>query len=165
MDSPGIPIARLKEMFSYDPETGVITRKLAAGNRFAGSNVCSREAKGYLRVAVGKTRVKAHAVAWAMHYGVWPPMQIDHINRNPSDNRIVNLRLATNQDNSANKGLYKNNKSGVKGVHQARSGRWVAAIRIDYVRVHLGTFDTKEQAAAIYQKAAASAFGQFANPA
>lgn len=164
MPSYNFPISELHRLLTYDPMTGELRRKTTMGNRAAGQLTGSVEPKGYLKVAVNKRRLKAHVIAWAMHYGQWPGAQVDHINLNPADNRIANLRLATNQQNCANKRLYKNNSSGIKGVHQARSGRWVAAIKINYVRIQLGTFETKNAAAEAYRQAAISAFGEFANP-
>lgn len=163
MPSYNIPVSELHDLLTYDPLMGVLRWKASAGNRASGQEACAKEAKGYIRISIGKRRLKAHAVAWAMFYGQWPELQVDHINRDPSDNRISNLRLATNLQNCANKRIYRNNTSGAKGVSQRSSGRWQAYIKVNYRRIHLGTFDTKEEARAAYQKAAHSAFGEFAN--
>lgn len=159
-----VSVARLRKLFTYDPATGTITRKQSAGCRMAGATVDSAERKGYLRTNVDGQRLKAHKICWALHTGFWPDLQVDHINGNTADNRLSNLRLATNQQNAANQRTPKNNTSGTKGV-SARNGRWVAGIKIDGVRIHLGTFNTRELAAAAYAAAASSAFGSFARTA
>lgn len=159
-----VSIARLRELFAYDPATGLLIRKQSLGCRAAGSVAGVVERKGYLRVNVDRTCVKAHKICWALHTGFWPDLQVDHINGNTSDNRMSNMRLATNQQNCANQRTPKNNTSGIKGV-SARNGRWVAGIKVDGVRIHLGTFDTRERAAAAYAAAASSAFGPFARTA
>lgn len=159
-----VSVARLRELFTYDPATGTLTRKQSAGCRMAGTAVDSAERKGYFRANVDGQRLKAHKICWALHTGFWPDLQVDHINGNTSDNRMSNMRLATNQQNCANQRTPKNNTSGIKGV-SARNGRWVAGIKVDGVRIHLGTFDTRERAAAAYAAAASSAFGPFARTA
>lgn len=164
MPKHDVSISELRRLISYDPETGELRRLVTMGNRAAGQITGSVEPKGYLKVSVGKLRMKAHVIAWAIHYGQWPELQIDHINNNPADNRIENLRLATNQQNCANKGLYRNNTSGIKGVSLRSNGKWQAGIKVNYVRIHLGSFNTKEAAAEAYRQAAEATFGQFANP-
>lgn len=88
--------------------------------------------------------------------------QVDHINRDRLDNRRSNLRLASHVQQCGNVGMSRNNTSGFKGVHQARSGRWVARIGIDHRNVCLGTFDDPAEAARAYDSAARERFGEFA---
>lgn len=153
---------RLHELFSYDANTGLLTRKVTMGCRAAGDIVSCLEAKGYLRVNVDGYRYKVHQVVWFINYGQWPASQIDHRDRNPSNNRIDNLRLATNQENGANRGKNRNNTSGAKGICLlAASGKWSAGIKINYVRHHLGEFKSKQQAINAYATAARKAFGEF----
>lgn len=71
---------------------------------------------------------------------------VDHINGKPYDNRRSNLRITTVNLNAKNKGLNRINTSGVSGVHQTSKGKWVARIGVDGKRIHLGTFDLKEDA-------------------
>lgn len=87
----------------------------------------------------------------------------DHINGDGLDNRRVNLRQVTTEQNCANQRLAKNNTSGFKGVSWRKDiSRWVAYIRADGARHHLGTFDTAEEAAGAYDAAALTAWGEFA---
>jgi hypothetical protein len=91
--------------------------------------------------------------------------QIDHINGNGLDNRRCNLRLATKPQNMMNRGAQKRNKSGYKGVYRrvvSNGVKWIANIKFDGKSHNLGSFDTKEQAAQVYNEAAQKHFGQFA---
>jgi hypothetical protein len=94
-------------------------------------------------------------------------MQADHRNTNKLDARRSNLRAATNQLNQANVGRQKNNTTGFKGVtYRRKQGRWparyIARIGVSGTRVHLGCFETAEEAHAAYCAAAAKYFGDFA---
>lgn len=91
-----------------------------------------------------------------------PHEQVDHINMNGLDNRRENLRLATHSQNNHNRTQYRNNKSGYKGVNK-RGHRWYAAIKVNGKQIHLGTFDTPEQAYEAYKQAAIKYHGEFAN--
>jgi len=101
----------------------------------------------------------------SLHRFILPDIkgQIDHINRNPLDNRRENLREATARQNIANMALTKLNKSGVKGVFwNKRQNRWNAVIK-DHGKVkHLGSFFCLRKAAQTYDKAAKEMHGEFA---
>lgn len=102
-------------------------------------------------------------VKWAIHNGEWPGGQIDHISCDASDDRLCNLREATNEDNSANKRIYSTNSSGAKGVRfNNKTGKWTARITKGYKEMHLGSFLTMIEAMNAYEKAAISLNGEFA---
>lgn len=154
----------LLECFDYDPETGVIKWKNSRPRRHFPSdhgykvwhkrdagNVITSTSSGYIQLQLmwkgKKTREKGHRFAWAVVHGSFPedPLQIDHKNRDRSDNRIKNLRLVTNAENGRNRKIAKNNKSGVNGVsYIQRDDRWEA--RIDGVFQRQKRFKTKEEA-------------------
>jgi len=92
----------------------------------------------------------------------WPPNVVDHTNLNGEDNRWTNLRLATYSQNAANSFARPSNVP-LKGVTlEKRTGRYFARIKINYQNIHLGTFDTAEEAHAAYVAAAQKYFGEFA---
>lgn len=87
-----------------------------------------------------------HRVIWALHYDCWPEL-LDHIDRDPTNNKIENLRVANKKFNSINSGVPKNNVSGVKGVcWHKQANKWTAQIKNDQKKVHLGTFEDLQDA-------------------
>lgn len=96
---------------------------------------------GYLSGSIFGKKYLAHRVVWAMVYGEWPSLQIDHINGSRSDNRPINLREVSAQDNNRNLGLSSRNKSGVAGVYFNKMRKtWVAQITEDGKTKNLGSF-------------------------
>lgn len=116
-----------------------------------------------VRISFQGRMLLAHRIIWFLHYGAWPECGIDHVNGDPSDNRISNLRLASQAENSRNTRRSRNNTSGHKGVswHKQRQ-RWRATIMVDYRAKHLGLFDSTDEAALAYRRAAAQLHGAFA---
>lgn len=168
----------LRELFDYNPETGKFLWKARPLSHFVSQRGCStwnaqhagREAfitknsNGYLMASVDKRRIKAHRAAWAIHHGEWTHELIDHINGDPLDNRVVNLRLASPADNSRNQKIRRDNKIGLKGVYFHRAaGKYGAQIAVGGKPKHLGLFDTPEAAHEAYCKAAKEKHGSFAN--
>jgi hypothetical protein len=140
---------RLRELLSYDPQTGEF-RWLVKRGRTAqcGAVAGTLHRRGYIQVRIAGRGYLAHRLAWFFTHDVWPREQIDHINSNKTDNRIINLREATHQQNEWNRGPRRDNTSGIKGVFWAkRENCWRALICINNKRVHLGLFNTKEEAA------------------
>ncbi len=159
-----VSIERLREILSYCPETGTFTWKVSRGGvAKAGSHAGCVKPNGYRIIGIENKHFPAHRVAWAMHFGVWPERDIDHINRIGSDNRIANLRLATQSQNNANQGVYCTNRHGTKGVTPLRHGRWQAQIQVNGKNHYLGSFKSKEDAAAAYAAASHRFFGEFSS--
>lgn len=134
-------IETLRDLISCDPETGSLrwkerTAKYAASEgarrswnaKYAGKPALRCEdTHGYLHGSLLGRSVFAHRVVWALSNGAWPSGQIDHINGNPKDNRIENLRDVSGRDNSKNRKLSRLNTSGMTGVQ--RSGKsWLAKV-------------------------------------
>jgi len=143
--------AELKAVVTYDPATGVFTNlAYRSANCRAGQVLQGVHSKGYVRITVNGRRYFAHRLAWLYVYGVWPSKEIDHKDRNKKNNRILNLRDATDAENSANIiAANKNSKTQVRGVHKhGTMNKFVAQRRIGGRTVHLGVFDTVEEAAA-----------------
>lgn len=145
----------LKTLLDYDPQTGVFRRKTKWGRKNIGDEPGCLSPQGYWQIGLlGKT-YPAHRLAWLYHYGVWPENDIDHINRNRADNRIENLRAVTRSVNLHNSAPSRRNSSGVLGVTSSRSAAhpWEARIKIEYKSVYLGSYATKEEAAAAQEGA------------
>ena len=145
--SSDLTVKRLKELYNYDPETGVFTRKVKSGNGLLpGSVAGSPKGNGYLRIQIDGKAYQCHRLAWLYMYGVWPENQIDHINQVRDDNRISNLRDVTPSQNSRNTKLSENNSSGAKGVYYEGSKGYSARIWFDGKSKRLGLFHTFEEA-------------------
>lgn len=130
-------LTELQALLHYNPETGELRR------RRSGKLINVNE-NGYRRVVFGKKSYKAHRICWKMATGSCPDNQIDHINGDRGDNRIANLRVVSNQENSKNQSRYKNNNSGVTGVSWYKlSKKWIARIKVDGELKYLGSFTDK----------------------
>ena len=162
IDLTGVSHHRLLELLSYDPSTGVFTRKVSLSNRTPVGSIAGTVTKGYSYLYVDGTRYAAHRLAWFYVHGVWPTNLLDHRNLYGTVNNIDNLRPATKSTNGANRGLNKNNSSGFKGVVEFRKNRFLAGIKVNKVYKRLGYFLDPKEAAVAYDLAAVEHFGEFA---
>lgn len=145
---------RLREVLHYSPDTGAFTWKVSYARAQAGTVAGSVDAYGYTVIRVDTVLYKAHRLAWLYVHGAWPKRNIDHINRNRSDNRIANLRDVDQSVNTFNGKLRKNNSSGITGVTwDADRKAWKAAIRVQYRVIQLGRFKNKSDAVAARRSA------------
>lgn len=151
--------ARLREVLNYDATSGVFywvssrkgvktTKGLVAG---CVADYCGTQ---YIKIRVDRKLYFAHRLAWLWVHGEWPNPEVDHINRNGLDNRLVNLRLATSSQNKINRVV--KNPNGFKGVTK-RGNRWIAQCK-----GYLGSYDTPEEAAAAFDLAVVIRYGSFA---
>lgn len=155
-------LEKARKYFSYDQNSGLFTRLISAGNAKAGMVCNAVDTEGYIRISLDKEYIKAHTLAWYFVHGVRVD-GLNHINGIKSDNRICNLRIATAAENQRNKGIQKNNRTGVKGVwYWARLNRYVASIYVQGKRIYLGQHKTLEQAKLAYEEAAMKLHGDFA---
>lgn len=150
----------IHDAFVYDPETGVLLRKFKGGTtREAGSK---KSVEGYTRVSFNGREYPAHRLIWWLVYGSLPSLFVDHVNGDKSDNRLSNLRLATDAENKRNVGKRSHNTSGYKGVSWDRANnRWLANASLNGRSVHLGRHATKEAAAEAYKRFAEEHHGEF----
>jgi hypothetical protein len=157
-----LTVERLREVLDYNPETGIFIWKIATHGHFAGG-IAGTLTHGYVAIRIDGIKHSAHRLAWLHSHGSWPPCLIDHKNLNRSDNRLENLRLATNSSNKANRFMPANNSTGFKGVSFSKSMKlWQASICRNYKQMHLGFFESAEEAHAAYSEAAKRLFGEFA---
>lgn len=143
-----LSIETLNEWIHYNSKTGNFTWKKSPHHLVKmGDMAGTYEKRGYRVLQVRKKIIKAHRAAWAITYGYFPIGEIDHIDNNPSNNRIGNLREVDRSKNQMNAKTPKNNTSGVKGVHYCNPKRkWIASISIDKKKICIGHFASIEEA-------------------
>lgn len=169
-------VETLRERLDYDPDTGNFVwkerplstfscKRVGRGwnNKYANKAAGFTRNDGYLRITLqGKVKY-LHRIAWAMQYGEWPEGQIDHIDGNPSNNSIKNLRDVTPQENNRNRAIDRRNKSGVIGVFWCdRTAKWRGQLTVNRNPIHLGYFTNKQDAIAA-RKAAEIEYGYHEN--
>lgn len=142
----------LRKFLIYDADTGELfwlprNNKWWDG-RYANTPALASPDRGYRVGRFNKQKLYAHRAAWALYYGEWPGMVIDHINGDKSDNRISNLRVVAQVDNTRNQRRRINNTSGITGVTWDSARRkWIAQISILGSGIRLGRFDDINDAA------------------
>ena len=146
------------EQLAYDPSTGDfrwLVSKKGPGAK-AGAVAGWRNRDGYVCIKLGQHKVFAHRLAWLVTRGSWPEHFIDHIDGNPSNNRIVNLRDVPQALNIHNVRRDKSGKtSGLpRGVKKNGNG-FAARIRSGGKSLHIGQFATIGEASTAYQAARA----------
>lgn len=150
MAKPIITAEQLRSVLHYDPDTGVFTWIVSRPKIRVGQVAGCLEGRGYRRICIDGRLYYAHRLAWLYVNGYWPSAEVDHKFGVRNDNRIGELREATHAQNCQNRRSARlDNKSGLLGVCNDR-GRPVAKITLDYKSMHLGTFDTPEDAHAAY---------------
>jgi hypothetical protein len=161
MTKPTLTIELVTSLLRYDPSNGhfywIANRKGRMGKpgRIAGSK---NGRLGYVVICVAAHHVYAHRLAWFVTHGNWPSGNIDHINGDPKDNRIANLRICNQSQNNANAKPNRRNTSGYRGVCFDKSrNKYVCRVG----KKHVGRFDTPTEAASAYQREARLAYGDF----
>lgn len=155
---------KLKEFLHYDKDTGVFTWKKDVCNRAKMGNVAGCVGvKGYVLISIDYKRYTAHRLAWLYHYNEAPPKFIDHINGKKEDNRICNLRPATQSQNAANCPKRSHNKTGYKGVcYDKRRKKFLAQLQCKGKMIFLGYFDDPKEAHQSYKEGMRKHFGEYA---
>ena len=155
---------RLLHLVTYDPEMGFFRWNFQVGSHGVKDAIAGGlDNRGYWALRLDGKAYQAHRLAWFYMTGKWPKDQIDHANLRRSDNRLENLRECDNSQNNANRKAQSNNTLGTKGVHFNKSlKKFRAQIKVRGKRIHIGLFDSLEQAATAYSEAAAEHFAEFA---
>lgn len=171
---------RLKELLHYDPQTGIFTRLTSNNQTKIGDvvgTVRNRRKRGkgkthlweddqsqlYVKTKIDGKHYMLHRLAWLYVHGHFPSDMIDHIDGNRQNNKIDNLREATNSQNMMNGRKKSNCASPYKGV--TRSGdKWKMTISIDGKQTYMGTFESEIEAAIAYNRAGFKYYGEFFRP-
>ena len=146
---------RLHELFTYSFVEGALYWK--SYPNLAG---CKDSYNGRWRIKLNRILYQRQRLTWAYFHGDPGAFIVDHINKIPDDDRIENLRLASSLQNNCNTKVRWSNTSGFKGV-SANRDKWRAYIGWQKQRIYLGTYSTKEEAAAAYAEAANRLHGEF----
>lgn len=153
--------AELKHQMNYDQDTGIfiwINSKSSAIKKYKIAGTI--DVYGYVAIRINGKVYKAHRLAWLYVYGEFPSKMLDHIDRIKTNNSICNLRLATSSQNSRNVTSNKKNTSGYRGVvWHKRDKRWQAACTVYGKQIHIGNFNTAEEAHLAYEEFKKNAYG------
>lgn len=120
------------KLFDYDPDTGILTHRprdnRTFNTKYAGKPAGSLDkSTGYIVLNVRGYPYLAHRVIFAKIHGYLPP-EVDHDNRIRHDNRAINLKASDRHSNGKNVGAHKDNKLGIKNIHQKASGSYQVQI-------------------------------------
>lgn len=152
----------VKTLFTYEDDGRM--RRIGGRKPYVGRGI-GRD-KRYLAWDYKRRTYYLHQLIYLYHFGFIPAL-IDHIDRNPRNNAIENLRACTNAENQYNALRKVNNKSGFKGVVQHKNctlKKWQAKITVNKKVISLGYYATPEEASEVYAAAAGVYAGGFAHP-
>lgn len=135
---------------SYFPESGTFRWKTTTRRGFVGKFAGHVNRRGYTSIRIGGNPYLAHHLVWLAETGTWPSKHIDHINRNPADNRFCNLRECTHTENMRNTARHENR---VGYSFDRTHGKWKVYLdQPDKKRINLGTVKTKEEAIELLER-------------
>jgi len=139
--------SRLKELLTYNPSTGLFKWRSSGKGRYKDLSVGGVRKDGYCRIMIDGKRYLSHRLAFLYIDGEMPNGQVDHIDHNPTNNALSNLRAVTHQENNKNISLAKNNTSGFTGVSwNKKDKRWQAKVQINKKTIFVGGFVNAEEA-------------------
>jgi len=148
-----IDASTVRSLLRYDESTGEFFWLHRRNRQLAGAKAGGMKSTGHIDIAIFRKRYFAHRLAWLYVYGAWPTKPLDHINGNPADNRICNLRELEVWQNNQNRHRVSRSKSGSKLLGTSyckREQKWRASIGIDGRKLSLGYFHSEEEAHAAY---------------
>jgi len=158
----------LRELFYYEPSTGWLIRRVGVNpNAKRGQIAGTVDGKGYLHINIKQKLYRVHRLVWLYHCGSTPELNLDHINGVVTDNRIENLRLANQSQNNANRHKLTGTTSKYRGVSIAYGGRrgakYQAQTKYKGKSIHLGVYDSEEEAYSVYREKMKSLHGDYFN--
>ena len=142
-----LSVERLKELYSYNDQTGIFVLNVSRGPRKAGTEAGTLNKRGYLQIQIDGKFYLSHRLAWLYMTGCWPTSHIDHKDRDRLNNRFSNLRVVTQTTNNRNKKKDRRNSSGFTGVSWSkRDKKWYAYISVESKMISLGSYESIEDA-------------------
>ena len=157
LDLAAPPIEFIRDRLRYEPDTGHFYMLRSAGRRKVGARAGYPDRLGYWKVAINGKWIMAHRLAWRMVHGEWPLYEIDHINGDPSDNRIENLRVATRSQN------VMNTRRGNGVCWHKRQKKWQVVVKANGKSHYLGLYIERADADRVAAEAIRRLHGKFAN--
>ena len=159
------PLEKINRLLSYDPKTGDFLWKVKPSRRInQGSIAGNIDLNGYRRIRIDKKSYYAHRIAWLISTGSPPPRNIDHKNGVRSDNRILNLRVASSSENAWNLIPRETSTSGYKGVHAHKlCKKFYGKVCKNYRQHHTKLFDTAAEACIALKSLRQDLHGKFTN--
>lgn len=157
----------LKEYVIYEPTTGIFTKRknrhLRDNSVKVGEQLGHLCGNGYIHFSLFGKKRKAHRLAWLYMYGEFPTSLIDHIDGDKTNNKINNLRLASFEQNAANRHVVKS-KTGYRGVYESKYKGVVVGYIAQYNKKHLGFFKEAKEAAKVVDEYMFEKLGSFVKP-
>lgn len=163
----------VRSIFDYNPETGIFLWKhrfeickcvINWNKKHAGREAGRTTRSGYREVNINNNFYMVHRLIWLHATGEWPKNEIDHINVNKLDNRLINLREATRTQNTYNRIIKKGNNTGFRGVRfrdDVKKKQFAVCIGFKGRTINLGYYKTAEEAHEVYKKAVKKYHGEF----
>lgn len=159
-----LTIEILKKYLHYDPLTGTWTwLRTACSTAVAGSIAGTISVHGYRIITFRGTKHRSGRLAWFYMTGEWPSEEIDHEDRDKTNDRWFNLRDLDHPSNQLNRDLQSNNASGARGVHWDENRfQWCAQVKKDGINYFAGRFNRLENAIAARDTKAIELHGSLA---
>jgi len=152
------------QKLSFDPTNGVFYHLKSEKRSKRGSVAGTKQKNGYRILKINKKSYGAHRVAWFLFTGIDPiGKEVDHVNRDPSDNRPSNLRLVNKSQNQCNSKIRKDNTSGERGVYwYAPRKKWQVSVRLNGKDYFGGRFSCFKEAQESAKKLRLKIHGEYA---
>jgi hypothetical protein len=131
-----------KLLFYYEPTGDFYWLQTNYQNGIkAGTKAGTIKSNGYVMITINCKMYYAHRLIWLYIHGYFPENQIDHINKKPNDNRLINLREISRQCNLRNSKVSATNKTGIKGIGWDKINcKWKVQITVNYKVINLGRY-------------------------